>query len=979
MDDLSDLIWKDQPVRPSGAKTTSVPMASLAARPNTPRQPTARSTPSPSLVDESSGASVQQLISNYNRLNPSRTPPTTNGGQPKPPRAPAKASLPATARTPNQPLSTDPFDNLLGFAPPAKARAGSPALDPLMSSGLFAAKPAGKGPSLAQLEKQRTQRHQTQARQTEAQWDLDFLEAQIATKTTAASPPTRATSSTFASLLGDPPTSSPAVPPIVDPNPLGIQVEPAIQASPMAPLSPSLATRTGSPIPMFDADEPCGDSPSSLADTSLDELIAQLVALGFTADQAQTALIMTASGRDVAEARDLLMQNQRAQQTLSPEHGSPLAMPTVAEPPADIGQQFQAQRERIFATANDFSASVFTKASSLFQKGKSRIQQTIEELQAEGVDRSHGSSLSQQPTPRWMADGAYQSPRSSDEDLPTRRPTRISSPKPKSATYSDDESMPARRRSKMQSTQLPKPAPPCDRFISDSSSDDDAEAERRYQAEIRARKQAYYCHQPSKRPAPMPNNSPTPAMHRSVSAQTPKSSTPHLASPASHARSPSSGPTNAYQNPPNHRPTTASLEQVVTAYVYKTQGNRRFKLGQFIEAAGWYTRALETLPVHHVLRMPLYNNRILANLKVGEYPQVVTDCETILTATAMASGTERPVQWTPRQRQALQHGWYWWSQQIADTINEAKGAQWSTNPRAWTTAVQGIGAKLALTLPDLSLNDPAEHLPLRLADLSFSVLDQRLKALQRKASALEATEKLRPALTTYTELQHELNLPIYSLQPPSDVALGRIRNQAQESVHRISKLLAAGDRPTPAPVPTPTPPPPRPAAAAATASPQPPADRNPFRVPDDPLRPMPLASTPASVANNAEASSARVQELRAQERQRQEEDRQRHLLKDSVDARILRWKHGNETNLRTLLINLDTVLWADLAWKTVGLPDLISNAKVKRVYLQAISKIHPDKLKPSTVVSTVEQQMLANSIFSTLNDAWFAFKTQNNM
>ncbi|KAJ1981921.1 auxilin-like clathrin-binding protein required for normal clathrin function [Dimargaris xerosporica] len=962
MDDLSDLIWKDQPVRPSSTKTVSVPMASLAARPPTPRQPAARSTPSPSLVDTSSGASVQQLISNYNRLNPNRPPPLTNGGQPKPPRAPpTKASPLTTARNLSQPSATDPFDNLLGLAPAAKARSGSPALDPLVPSGMFAAKPMGKGPSLAQLGKQRTQQHQAQARQTDAQWDLDLLEAQTAASNTAASP-------TVTSLLGDLPTPSPAATPIQDPHPLGVHVEPLARASPVAPLSPSLTQRTGSPIPMFDADEPRKASPPEQADTSLDELIAQLVALGFTADQAQTALTMTASGRDVSEARDLLMQNQRAQQTWSPDPGSPMATPTAA----DIGQQFQVQRDRIFATANEFGTSMFTKASSLFQKGKSRIQQTIEELQAEGVDRDHDSNSSQRPMPRWMADGAYRSPPSSDEDLPIRRPTRSSPQQPKPTTYSDDESMPTRRRSKVRPTQPPKPSPPCDRFMGNSSSDDDVEAERRYEAEIRARKQAYYRPQPSEHPTP------TPAMHRSASAQTPKPHASHPVSPASHARSPSSGPANAYLKPPNHRPTTASLEQVVTAYVYKTQGNRRFKLGQFIEAAGWYTRALDTLPAHHVLRMPLFNNRILVNLKAGEYRQVVTDCETILAATALASGTESPLQWTPHQRQALQHGWYWWSQRVADTLSGAGETQWSTDPQAWTTAVQGIGAKLALTLPDLALDNPADHLPLQLADLSFSVLDQRLKALQRKANALEATEKLRPALATYTELQHELSLPIYSLLPPRDVSLGRIGTQVQESVHRISKLLAVGDRPAPAAARTPAPAPSRPAAAT---SPQPPADRNPFRTVNDVFqsRPASAASSPATGAINAEASSARVQELRAQERQRQEEDRQRHLLKDSVDARIMRWKQGNETNLRTLLITLDTVLWADLAWTKVNLPDLISNAKVKRVYLQAIGKIHPDKLKPSTMVSAVEQQMLANSIFSTLNDAWFAFKAQNNM
>ena len=78
------------------------------------------------------------------------------------------------------------------------------------------------------------------------------------------------------------------------------------------------------------------------------------------------------------------------------------------------------------------------------------------------------------------------------------------------------------------------------------------------------------------------------------------------------------------------------------------------------------------------------------------------------------------------------------------------------------------------------------------------------------------------------------------------------------------------------------------------------------------------------------------------------DDTLKHQLKDSVDTRISAWKNGKETNIRALLASLDMVLWDEIlsgGVKVNGLGDLVTNVQVKKGYMRAIAKVHPDKVK----------------------------------
>ena len=96
-----------------------------------------------------------------------------------------------------------------------------------------------------------------------------------------------------------------------------------------------------------------------------------------------------------------------------------------------------------------------------------------------------------------------------------------------------------------------------------------------------------------------------------------------------------------------------------------------------------------------------------------------------------------------------------------------------------------------------------------------------------------------------------------------------------------------------------------------------------------------------SSATSAEA----VKRLRLANAAAEQADDEKFALTDAVDACLTTWKGGKADNLRALLQSLDGVLWEGAGWKKVGMSDLVMPNKVKIIYMKAIGKVHPDKVR----------------------------------
>lgn len=76
------------------------------------------------------------------------------------------------------------------------------------------------------------------------------------------------------------------------------------------------------------------------------------------------------------------------------------------------------------------------------------------------------------------------------------------------------------------------------------------------------------------------------------------------------------------------------------------------------------------------------------------------------------------------------------------------------------------------------------------------------------------------------------------------------------------------------------------------------------------------------------------------------------------------------------MCTLSDVLWPDHTWKRVSMSDLVSDDSVKSAYKKYILSLHPDR-----VVSSGDNNKiyLANRIFTTMTDAFNAFKKENGL
>ncbi|CAO0790498.1 unnamed protein product [Mucor circinelloides] len=92
--------------------------------------------------------------------------------------------------------------------------------------------------------------------------------------------------------------------------------------------------------------------------------------------------------------------------------------------------------------------------------------------------------------------------------------------------------------------------------------------------------------------------------------------------------------------------------------------------------------------------------------------------------------------------------------------------------------------------------------------------------------------------------------------------------------------------------------------------------------------------------NNSKA----VKEMRDREKKREAEEAERLENEDKVNAQISVWKTGKDKNLRALLGSLELILWPGVQWKGVMMSELLDPKKCKLTYMKAIAKVHPDKV-----------------------------------
>ena len=133
-------------------------------------------------------------------------------------------------------------------------------------------------------------------------------------------------------------------------------------------------------------------------------------------------------------------------------------------------------------------------------------------------------------------------------------------------------------------------------------------------------------------------------------------------------------------------------------------------------------------------------------------------------------------------------------------------------------------------------------------------------------------------------------------------------------------------------------------AAAAPSQPKPSLARKPAAP-----KPRPKISALGDLAPESAQSAKAVSRLRAANAAADRVDDEKFALADVVDSRVKKWRLGKEHNLRALLSTLQNVLWEGSGWKEIGMGELLMPGKVKIHYMKGIAKVHPDKVRVSSL------------------------------
>ncbi|WEJ96581.1 auxilin-like clathrin-binding protein required for normal clathrin function [Yamadazyma tenuis] len=148
-----------------------------------------------------------------------------------------------------------------------------------------------------------------------------------------------------------------------------------------------------------------------------------------------------------------------------------------------------------------------------------------------------------------------------------------------------------------------------------------------------------------------------------------------------------------------------------------------------------------------------------------------------------------------------------------------------------------------------------------------------------------------------------------------------------------------------------------------------------------PPKPKPSVSRPKP-SRIQPVNNDNLKRVQAQNKKQEDRDSLKYQLHDQVESKTSAWSNGKEDNLRSLLMSLPEILPASLGFpfltsKKITINDLMLPKKVKINYMKVISSIHPDKL--TSLNLGVEEEMLCQSIFITLNKSWDIFKEQNGI
>ncbi|KAI0205103.1 hypothetical protein F4808DRAFT_273239 [Astrocystis sublimbata] len=408
----------------------------------------------------------------------------------------------------------------------------------------------------------------------------------------------------------------------------------------------------GKPIDDSESDsEPEPEVSSARPDSDpFDKAVAELVDMGFTAENARRGLtesgarlnVQAAVGWLLDDAHRQARNNQNAPDPLSEHRRGEGSRPRNNRGPARTrddqaggapsrgDSQSPAQMDELSKRAAAMGQSFFKTANSLWKTGQKQVQKAVADFQQDGGDPNQ---------PKWMRNAQEErppprrqtSPTATDEALmlesggrPQRQQSQHSSAQ-RSNTREHSPALPSRPSSQANAPRWQQSVP---------TGSIDPRARLKKQAVEEESAQAYVS--PARRKKTTPKPEPEPEVDLLFGSAGPLPTPPETRrsqqpSPAPKPTSRSaSRPTSTRPPAPTRNIPTVSSTVLQTSTRNRLDGTAHFKRGDYDAAHTSYTNSLSGIPQDHPICIVILTNRALTSLKTGSPKQAVSDADSAL-------------------------------------------------------------------------------------------------------------------------------------------------------------------------------------------------------------------------------------------------------------------------------------------------------------------------------------------------------------
>lgn len=351
-----------------------------------------------------------------------------------------------------------------------------------------------------------------------------------------------------------------------------------------------------------------------------DKAVAQLVAYGFSPEDARRGILESGAGTDVQAAANWLLDDAHRKSKAKAQGKS--------NERERGGRSSQQTAEPDFAkSAAAVGSSLFKTANSLWKSGQKKMQQAVSDFQGDGGNPNQ---------PKWMRDAQLDSTRPAarpDADVTNEAMMLESDRRPKPARNDSHQSAPHQSRtaspaasSTSQSRNSPAPRwqqqPAAPSLVSGAKSklsrfNDDDDDFSTYVSANRRRKPAT-AEVKKEEPDLLFNTSAKPQPKAPARPSQPEQPT---------RKQPTPKPIAVREVQPTRQIPTISPSDLQASNKNRLEGTAHFKRGDFAMAHTLYSNSISSLPPTHPLIIILLTNRALTALKTGEPKQAVSDAD----------------------------------------------------------------------------------------------------------------------------------------------------------------------------------------------------------------------------------------------------------------------------------------------------------------------------------------------------------------